>query len=124
MSVLVYYNGARLAADHVRLRPVGEHALIVADDAAGRTGALLFERTPVERGQVTFFYAGRGASFCSFSMPSPIRSPLRCWSGPTCWRRPVILDEAMAMARPEDAPLAGDEAARTLGPLAIFFRRD
>ena len=45
MPTIVYYNGERLARDHVRLRRVGEYELVAPDDAIGQAFAELLEGT-------------------------------------------------------------------------------
>lgn len=60
---LVYYNGERIASDHVRLRRVSNYDLAVRDDANGRAFAGLLAGTPFR--------------FC------PARSSKR-WRGASC----------------------------------------
>src|ERR1700732_894800 len=43
LPVIVYYNGERLAADRVGVRPGAHHDFVVAEDDAGRAFAQLFE---------------------------------------------------------------------------------
>jgi 2-dehydropantoate 2-reductase len=45
VPAVVYYNGERIAVDHVRFRRVADYELAVADDADGRDFAALFAST-------------------------------------------------------------------------------
>jgi 2-dehydropantoate 2-reductase len=45
VPVLVYYNGERLAPDHVRIRRAGPNDVVVADDEAGHAFAQLLDGT-------------------------------------------------------------------------------
>ena len=45
VPTIVYYNGERLAPDHVRLRSVAAHDLVAANDAAGQAFADLLDGT-------------------------------------------------------------------------------
>src|SRR5580704_18832288 len=47
LPVIVYYNGERIADDHVRLRQGADPDLLVPDDDAGQGFAALFEGTPL-----------------------------------------------------------------------------
>jgi 2-dehydropantoate 2-reductase len=125
VPVIVYYNGERLAADHVRLRQGANHDLVVADDEAGRAFAQLFEGTPlrVQLGEDFITLLWRKLLINAIASPITALTLQR----QAVLRRPdvqqlcvAILDEAIAVAHAEGARLAADEAARTIATLFTF----
>ena len=125
LPVIVYYNGERLSADHVKLRRGADPDVIVADDDAGRAFTQLFEGTPLR--------VKLGKDFATLAwrklLLNAVASPVTAL---TLQRQAVlrradiqtlclaVLDEAIAVGRAEGAQLAADEAARTLATLFTF----
>jgi len=125
VPVIVYYNGERLAPDRVRLRQGADQDFVVANDAAGRAFAELFEGTPLR--------VRLGDDFTTLAwrklLINAIASPITALTlqRQAVLRRPdmqalclAILDEAVAVARAGGVPLADDEPARTLQTLFTF----
>jgi 2-dehydropantoate 2-reductase len=125
VPVIVYYNGERLAPDHVRLRQGASSDFVVANDDGGRTFAQLFAGTPlrVELGDDFVTIAWRKL------LINAIASPITAL---TLQRQAVLrrdemkelelalLDEAIAVGRAEGAKLADDEGPRSLATLFTF----
>ena len=125
VPVIVYYNGERLAADHVKLRRGADQDFVVAGDGDGRAFAQLFEATPlrVQLGEDFVTLAWRKL------LINAVASPVTAL---TLQRQAVlrrldiqalclaVLEEAIAVGRAEGAKLAADEAARTLETLFTF----
>ena len=125
LPVIVYYNGERLGADHVKLRRGADPDVIVADDDAGRAFTQLFEGTPLR--------VKLGKDFATLAwrklLLNAVASPVTAL---TLQRQAVlrradiqalclaVLEEAIAVGRAEGAKLAADEAARTLATLFTF----
>ena len=125
VPVIVYYNGERLAADHVKLRRGADQDFVVADDDAGRAFAQLFEGTPlrVQLGEDFVTLAWRKLLINAVASPVTALTLQR----QAVLRRPdiqalclAVLEEAIAVGRAEGAKLAADEAARTLATLFTF----
>jgi 2-dehydropantoate 2-reductase len=125
LPVIVYYNGERLAADHVKLRRGADPDVIVADDDAGRAFTQLFEGTPlrVKLGKDFATLAWRKLLLNAVASPVTALTLQR----QAVLRRPdikelclAVLEEAIAVGRAEGARLADDEAARTLATLFTF----
>jgi 2-dehydropantoate 2-reductase len=125
IPVIVYYNGERLAPDHVRLRQGASSDFIVANDEAGRAFAHLFVGTPlrVELGDDFVTIAWRKL------LINAIASPITAL---TLQRQAVLrrddmkelelalLAEAIAVGRAEGAKLTDDEGPRSLATLFTF----
>jgi 2-dehydropantoate 2-reductase len=125
VPVVVYYNGERLAEDHVRLRQGADQDLAVADDEAGRAFAGLFEGTPLRVLLSRDFATLAWRKLLINAIANPITT--LTLQRQAVLRRPdvkelslSILDEAIAVARAEGVPLADDEAARALTTLFTF----
>ena len=116
---IVYYNGERLAADHVRLRHVAEHDLLVADDASGHAFARLLEDVPLH-----VLLSGEFATLAWRKLLlNVVANPITAL---TLQRQAVlrrddihalcrdILHEAVAVGRTDGAQLADDEAAKVM----------
>ena len=125
VPVIVYYNGERLAADHVKLRRGADQDFVVADDGDGRAFAQLFEATPlrVQLGEDFVTLAWRKLLINAVASPVTALTLQR----QAVLRRPdiqalclAVLEEAIAVGRAEGAKLAADEAARTLETLFTF----
>lgn len=125
VPTIVYYNGERLAPDHMRFRRAGPQDLAVADDADGAAFSALFAGTP--------FRIARSADFNTLAwrklLLNAIANPVTAL---TLQRQAVfrrddiqalcrgILDEAVAVGRADGAQLADDEAAQTLALLLTY----
>jgi 2-dehydropantoate 2-reductase len=125
VPVLVYYNGERLAADHVRLRHAGKYDLVAMDDEAGRAFAALFEGAPLAVLLSGDFATLAWRKLLINAVANPItalvlerQAVLRRADVQQLGR--AILDEAIAAARADGARLAADEADRTLATLLTF----
>ena len=125
VPVIVYYNGERLAADHVRLRQGAMHDIAVADDEDGRALARLFAGTPLRVGLVEDFATLAWRKLLINAVANPITT-LTLQRQAVLRRTDVqalchaILDEAVAVARAEGVPLGDDEAARAMATLFTF----
>jgi 2-dehydropantoate 2-reductase len=125
IPVIVYYNGERLAPDHVRLRQGANSDFVVANDEGGRAFAQLFAGTPlrVELGDDFVTIAWRKL------LINAIASPITAL---TLQRQAVLrrdemkelelalLAEAIAVGRAEGAKLTDDEGPRSLATLFTF----
>ena len=125
IPVIVYYNGERLAPDHVRLRQGANSDFVVANNEGGLAFAQLFAGTPlrVELGDDFVTIAWRKL------LINAIASPITAL---TLQRQAVLrraevqelalalLDEAIAVGRAEGAGFADDEGPRTLATLFTF----
>ncbi len=125
VAVLVYYNGERLAADHVRLRHAGDHDLIVPDEAPGRAFARLLDGAPLRVVLSADFTTLKWRKLLINAIANPITA-LTVRRQEVLRRDGVralclsILDEAVAVARADGALLAEDEAARTISTLLTY----
>jgi 2-dehydropantoate 2-reductase len=125
VPVIVYYNGERLAADHVKLRRGADQDFVVADDDPGRAFAQLFEATPLRVHLGDDFTTLAWRKLLINAVASPVTA--LTLQRQAVLRRPDIqalcldvLEEAIAVGRAEGAQLAADEAARTLETLFTF----
>jgi len=125
VPVLVYYNGERLAADRVRLTPVGDWDLVVPDDATGREFIRLFEGTKLRIVASADFITLAWRKLLLNVSANPVTS--LTLQRQSVLRRPdiqalclAILDEAVACGRAEGARLGPDESARAIAMLMSF----
>jgi len=125
LPVIVYYNGERLAPDHVRLRQGANPDLAVADDENGGDFAQLFADT-VLRVQLNADFA---TLVWRKLLINAVANPITTLTlqRQAVLRRPdvqelciAILQEAVAVARAEGARLAEDEPQRALATLFTF----
>jgi 2-dehydropantoate 2-reductase len=125
VSTIVYYNGERLAADHVRLRHAGEYDLAVADDAASRAFAELLDGTPLKVLVSDDFTTLQWRKLLMNGTANPITA-LTLRRQEVLRRDDVralcmaILDETLAVARADGARLAADEAVKTISTLLTY----
>jgi 2-dehydropantoate 2-reductase len=123
--VIVYYNGERIADNHVRLRQGADQDLLVADDEAGRAFAQLFDGTPLRVGLSDDFTTAAWRKLLINAIASPITA--LTLQRQAVLRRPdvkalclEIVREAVAVARAEGAKLASGEAEAALAMLFTF----
>jgi 2-dehydropantoate 2-reductase len=122
IPVIVYYNGERLAPDRVRVRQVGDDDFIVADDAAGRAFARLFDGTPLRVRLAEDFTTPLWRKLLMNATANPI-SALTLQRQAVFRRADIqalchaVLAEAIAVGRAEGANLAADEAERIMAQL-------
>jgi 2-dehydropantoate 2-reductase len=125
VPVLVYYNGERLAADHVRIRHAGDYDLVVADDPGGRAFAQLLDGTALRVILSPDFTTLKWRKLLLNAVANPITAL-------TLQRQAVlrrddmqalclaILEEAVTVGRADGARLADNEAARTMSTLLTY----
>jgi 2-dehydropantoate 2-reductase len=125
LPVIVYYNGERIADDHMRLRQGADHDLLVADNDTGRSFAALFDGTPIRVSLSGDFTTAAWRKLLINAIASPITA--LTMQRQAVLRRPDVkalcLDvvrEAVAVARAEGAKLADDEAEAALAMLFTF----
>ena len=125
LPVIVYYNGERLGPDRVRLRQGSDQDLAVADDAAGRAFAELFDGTPLRVLLSEDFATLIWRKLLINAIANPITT--LTLQRQAVLRRPdvqelchAVLAEAVAVARAEGATLADDEPARAMATLFTF----
>jgi 2-dehydropantoate 2-reductase len=125
VPVIVYYNGERIADDHVRLRQGAEQDVLVADDEAGRAFAALFDDTPLRVRLSEDFATAAWRKLLINAIASPITA--LTLQRQAVLRRPDvkalctdIVTEAIAVARAEGASLAPDEAQAAIAMLFTF----
>lgn len=125
VPTIVYYNGERLAPNHVRLRSVAAHDLVAPDDPAGQGFASLLAGT--------FLNVLLSADFATLAwrklLLNVIANPITAL---TLQRQSVlrrddvhalcleVLAEAIAVAKADGARLADDDAARTMATLFSY----
>lgn len=125
VPAIVYYNGERLAPDHVRLTPVGERDVAVAGDAAGRAFAALFADTPLRVVTNADFTTLLWRKLLINAAANPMTALTR--QRQAVLRRPdihalclTVLGEAVAVGRAEGAALAEDEPERIMAALLTY----
>jgi len=122
MPVIVYTNAERLGPDRVRMRQVGEHDYVVADDALGRAYAALFEGTPLRVHFSDDLVTLLWRKLLMNATANPISA--LTMQRQIVFRRPDVqklcldvLAESVAVGRAEGARLAPDEDQRILTQL-------
>jgi 2-dehydropantoate 2-reductase len=125
VPVIVYYNGERIADDHVRLRQGADPDLLVPDDEAGRAFVLLFDGTPLRVRLSNDFTTAAWRKLLINAIASPITA--LTLQRQAVLRRPDvkalcvdIVTEAVAVARAEGAKLAPGEAEAAIAMLFTF----
>jgi 2-dehydropantoate 2-reductase len=125
VPVIVYYNGERIADDHVRLRQGAGQDLLVADNETGQAFAQLFEGTPLRVNLSDDFTTAAWRKLLINIIASPITA--LTLQRQAVLRRPDVkslclelLAEAIAVARAEGAKLRSDEADAALATLFTF----
>ncbi len=125
LPVIVYYNGERLAPDHVRMRRAGKDDVVVADDEVGRAFAKLLDGTGLGALISNDFATLLWRKLLINAIANPITA--LALQRQAVLRRPdiqelcrAVLDEAVAVARADGARLAEDEPSRTMATLMTF----
>lgn len=125
VPTIVYYNGERLAADRMRLRPFGAHDLAVSDDENGRGFAGLLDGT----GLRILLSADLKTMIWRKLLLNATANPITAL---TLQRQAVfhqedikalglaVLQETAAVARADGAILADDEAEKLLAMMTTF----
>jgi 2-dehydropantoate 2-reductase len=125
LPVIVYYNGERLAPDHVRMRQGADQDVTVSDDETGRAFARLLEGTPLR----VKLAADVATLLWRKLLINAVANPITALTlqRQQVLRRPdvqelclTILDEAVTVGRADGAKLADDEPARALATLFTF----
>jgi 2-dehydropantoate 2-reductase len=125
LPVIVYYNGERLAPDHVRMRRAGSDDVVVANDETGRAFARLLDGTGLHVLLSDDFATLLWRKLLINAIANPITA--LTLQRQAVLRRPdiqdlcrAVLGEAVAVARAEGARLADDEPTRTIAALMTF----
>jgi 2-dehydropantoate 2-reductase len=125
VPVIVYYNGERIADDHMRLRQGADPDLLVADNEASRAFVALFDGTPIRVRLSDDFTTAAWRKLLINAIASPITAL-------TLQRQAVlrhpdvkalcldVVREAVAVARAEGARLTAEEAEAALAMLFTF----
>jgi len=125
VPTIVYYNGERLAPDHVRFRRAGGYEFAVADDVGGQAFERLLEGTAMR--------VLRSADFITLAwrklLINAVANPITALSlqRQAVFRRAdvhalclSILEEAAAAGRADGAQLASDEPAQIMKALLTY----
>jgi 2-dehydropantoate 2-reductase len=115
LPAIVYYNGERLAPDHMRLRHIRGHDLLVPAGPNADDFAALFAGTPIDVGRSEEFVTYQWRKLLINVIANPITALTRQRLG--VFRRTDIQDlslaivrEAVAVGRADGADLRDDEA--------------
>jgi 2-dehydropantoate 2-reductase len=125
VPTIVYYNGERLAPDHVRLRSVSSHDLVVPDEGVGHDFASLLDRTSLNVLVSPDFATLAWRKLLLNVIANPITA-LTLQRQSVLRRDDVhalclqILDEAIAVAKAEGAKVTSDDAAQTMATLFSY----
>jgi 2-dehydropantoate 2-reductase len=125
VPTIVYYNGERLAPDHVRLRSVSAHDLVVPDEAAGRGFASLLDGTSLNVLVSADFATLAWRKLLLNVIANPITA-LTLQRQSVLRRDDVhalclqILDEAIAVAKADGANVTSDDATQTMATLFSY----
>jgi 2-dehydropantoate 2-reductase len=125
LPVIVYYNGERLAPDHVRMRRAGADDVVVPDDETGRAFVALLEGTGLQALLSDNFATLLWRKLLINAVANPITALTA--QRQAVLRHPdiqelcyAVLGEAVAVARAEGVELAADEPARAMAALMTF----
>lgn len=125
VPALVYYNGERLAPDHVRYKPMNANELVVPDDESGRAFATLMSTTPLHVLTSPDFITLKWRKLLLNAVANPVTAlTLQRFA---VFQRPdiqdlclAVLDETVAVARADGAKLNDDESQRVMTMLRGF----
>jgi len=119
VPTIVYYNGERLAPDHVRYRRAGAHDFAVSDDADGRAFASLLDGTAMPVLCTSDFKTLAWRKLLLNAVANPI-SALTLQRNAVFRREDiaalclVLLEEVAAVGRADGADLPPNEAAQSM----------
>jgi 2-dehydropantoate 2-reductase len=125
VPTIVYYNGERLAPNHVRLSSVARHDLAAPDHSAGQSFQCLLEGTSLNVLLSADFATLASRKLLLNVVANPITA-LTLQRQSVLRRDDVhalcldILAEAIAVAKADGATLADDDAARTMATLFSY----
>ena len=125
VPVIVYYNGERLAPDHVRIRHAGDHDLCVRDDDLGRRFAALLDGAPLSVHLAEDFQTLMWRKLLMNVTINPVTA-LTLQRQAVSQRADIqdlyraLLAEAIAVAGADGARFAADEAERTILTLLTY----
>jgi 2-dehydropantoate 2-reductase len=125
VPTIVYYNGERLAADRVRIRPVGAQDLAVADDADGRDFVQLMQGTSLRIDPSDDFATLSWRKLLINTVANPVTA-LTSQRQAVFRREDIkalcvgILEEASAVGRAAGAKLDADEPAQIMARLLTY----
>jgi 2-dehydropantoate 2-reductase len=117
LPAIVYYNGERIAHDHMRLRHIRGHDLLVPAGTVADEFAALFAGTPIDVGKSDAFVTFQWRKLLINVIANPVTALTRQRIG-VFHRKDLhdlclgILREAVAVGRAEGADLESDEAER------------
>jgi 2-dehydropantoate 2-reductase len=125
LPIIVYYNGERLAPDHVRMRRASANDLVVPDDETGRAFVQLLDGTGLRVLLADNFATLLWRKLLINAVANPITA--LTLQRQAVLRHPdiqelchAVLNEAVAVARAEGAELAADEPERAMAALMTF----
>ena len=125
LPVIVYYNGERLAPDHVRMRRASANDIVVPDDDTGRDFGALLDGTGLQVLLSDNFATLLWRKLLINAVANPITALTQ--QRQAVLRRPdiqelchAVLGEAVAVARAEGVTLAADEPEQTMAALMTF----
>lgn len=125
VPTIVYYNGERLAADRVRIRPVGAQDLAVANDADGRDFVQLMQGTSLRIDPSDDFATLSWRKLLINAVANPVTA-LTSQRQAVFRREDIkalcvgILEEASAVGRAAGAKLDADEPAQIMVRLLTY----
>jgi len=125
VPVLVYYNGEKLAPDHVRYKPMAANELVVPDDEGGRAFAALMSATPLHVLASADFVTLKWRKLLLNAVANPVTA-LTLQRFAVFQRQDIqdlciaVLDETVAVARADGAQLHDDESRRVMAMLRDF----
>jgi len=125
VPVIVYYNGERIAPDHVRLRRAGQTDLVAANNDGGRAFSKLLDGTPLRIQLSDDFPTLAWRKLLINAVANPITT--LTMQRQAVLRRPdihalclALLEEAVAVARADGVKLGNDAPARAMETLYTF----
>jgi 2-dehydropantoate 2-reductase len=125
LPVIVYYNGERLAPNHVRMRRASANDIVVPDDETGRAFVALLEGAGLQVLLSDNFATLLWRKLLINAVANPITALTQ--QRQAVLRRPdiqelchAVLGEAIAVARAEGVELAANESEKTMAALMTF----
>jgi 2-dehydropantoate 2-reductase len=119
VPTIVYFNGERLAPNHMRYRRAGDHDFAVSDDADGRAFAALLDGTSMQIVCTSDFKTLAWRKLLLNAVANPV-SALALQRNAVFRREDVkalclaLLEEAVAVGRADGARFAPDESAHAM----------